>query len=473
MERSVKHLSNMNNTEKFDAVIIGTGQSGVPLAKTLAGEGWKTAIIERNLVGGSCINYGCTPSKTMAASSEVIHLFGKAGIYGIHNSISEINLKEIVQRKRKIVKSFRGGLEIGIEKTDNLTLIRGNAEFSGNKLLNIKLNNGDSRTLTADKIFINTGGSPVIPAIKGIESVEYLTSTSIMELEEKPSHLIILGGGYIGLEFGQMFRRFGSDVTIIERGPHILSREDEDISEEIEKILGGENINIIKNSTVTEVIKINDSKIKLRLNTESRESFTTGTHFLVAAGRKPETQSLNLKAAGIKTDKMGYIKTNNKLETNIKGIYALGDVKGGPAFTHISYDDYRVIRDNLLNNKSHTISNRLVPYTVFIDPQLGRVGITEREAKTKKLNYKVAKMGMDYVTRAVETGDERGLMKAIVSTDTGKILGCSILGLEGGEIAAMIQIAMMGKLKYKDLKDGIFTHPTLSESLNTLFSKID
>ncbi len=462
----------MDNIEKFDAIIIGTGQSGVPLAKTLAGTGWKTAIIERYHVGGSCINYGCTPSKTMAASAEVIHTVRDAEKFGVHNSKPEIVLKEVIKRKREVVESFRGGLKKGIEETDNLSLIMGEAEFIDNKIIRIKLNDGGSRIITADKIFINTGGSPVIPSIKGLESVEYLTSTSIMELEEKPAHLLILGGGYIGVEFGQMFRRFGSDVTIIERDKHILSREDEDISEEIEKILRGENINILQNSTVTEVVKTNDGRIKLRINTDGKESFVSGSHFLVAAGRKPETQSLNLKAAGIKTDKRGYIKTNKKLETNIKGIYALGDVKGGPAFTHISYDDYRVIRDNLLKNKSHTISNRQVPYTVFIDPQLGRVGITEKEAKAKNLNYKVAKMEMSHVSRAIEVGKTAGLMKAVVDGESGKILGCAVLGTEGGEISAMIQIAMMGKLKYTDLIEGIFTHPTLSESLNNLFSKI-
>jgi pyruvate/2-oxoglutarate dehydrogenase complex dihydrolipoamide dehydrogenase (E3) component len=463
----------MEIAEKYDAVVIGTGQSGVPLAKTLAGEGWKTAIIERALVGGSCINYGCTPSKTMAASSEVIHISKKAGLYGVHNSNVEINFKEIINRKTGMVKSFREGLEKGISKTDNLTLIRGEAEFYDKKTIKINLNDGKSITVKADKIFINTGGSPFIPSIIGIDSVECLTSTSIMELEEQPSHLLILGGGYIGLEFGQMFRRFGSQVTIIEKGPQILSREDEDISHEVEKILRDDDINILKNTTVSEVIKTNDNIIRLRLSSDGKENFLTGSHLLIAAGRKPNTESLNPAAAGIKTDSKGYIKVNSKLETNVDGIYALGDVKGGPAFTHISYDDYRVIRDNLLNRKTHTIRNRLVPYTVFIDPQLGRVGINEKEAIKKGIDYKVAKMEMSNVTRAVEVGETSGLMKAIVDTRTGKILGCAVLGIEGGEIASIIQIAMMGNLKYTDLKEGIFTHPTLSEALNTLFAKID
>ncbi len=462
----------MENTEKYDAVIIGAGQSGIPLAKTLAGEGWKTVIIERYLVGGSCINYGCTPSKTMAASSSVIHLTKKAELYGVHNSKVEINLKEIINRKRGIVKSFREGLEKGIEQTENLTLIRGEAGFTDKKSIQINLNNGSSKRISGDKIFINTGGGSRIPSIKGIESVDYLTSTTIMELEEKPSHLLIIGGGYIGLEFGQMFRRFGSEVTIIEKGPQILSHEDEDISDEMERMLRNDEVNILKNTAVAEINKTEDNSIRLTLNSEGKENFLTGSHLLMAVGRKPNTESLNLDAAGIKADKAGYIKVNTKLETNVAGIYAMGDVKGGPAFTHISYDDFRIIRDNLLKKKTHTTRNRFVPYTVFTDPQLGRVGITEKEAKEKGLKYKTARMEMSHVSRAIELGESTGVMKAIVDSGTGRILGCAILGIEGGEIASMIQIAMMGKLKYTDLKEGIFTHPTLSEALNNLFSKV-
>ncbi len=463
----------MEDITKYDAIIIGTGQSGVPLAEMLAGEGWKTAIVERYLVGGSCINYGCTPSKTMQASSKVIHLAKKAEVYGVHNSKVELNLSEIISRKRKIVNSFRNGLEKGIEGTENLKLIRGEAEFTDAKMIKIKLNDGGTETITADKIFINTGGSPLIPQIKGIDTVEYLTSTTIMELEEKPSHLMILGGGYIGLEFGQMFRRFGSEVTIIERGPQLLSREDEDIADEIEKILRNDELNILKNTSAEEISKADSGNIKLKLAADGKESFLTGSHLLVAVGRKPNTSSLNLKAAGIKTDKEGYIKVNSKLHTGVEGVYAIGDVKGGPAFTHISYDDFRVIRDNLLRNKTHTIRNRFIPYTVFIDPQLGRVGLTEKEARAKSLDYKVAKMEMSHVSRAKELGESSGIMKALVDASSGKILGCAILGINGGEIAAMIQIAMMGNLKYTNLKEGIFTHPTLAESLNNLFSKIN
>ncbi len=463
----------MQNTTEYDAIVIGTGQSGVPLAEMLAGKGWKTAIIERYLVGGSCINYGCTPSKTMQASSKVVHLTKMAEVYGVHNTKVELNLSEVINRKRQIVSSFREGLEKGIKETDNLRLIRGEAEFTDKKRIRVKLSEGGFDTITADKIFINTGGGPSIPQIKGIDTVEYLTSTTIMELEEKPSHLMILGGGYIGLEFGQMFRRFGSEVTIIERGPQLLSKEDEDIVEELEKILRNDDVNVLKNTLVSEISRSEDGSVKLKLTADGKEDYLTGSHLLIAVGRKPNTESLNLKAAGIKTDKKGYIKVNSKLQTKVEGIYAMGDVKGGPAFTHISYDDFRVIRDNLFSSKTHTTRNRFVPYTIFVDPQLGRVGMTEKEAREKSLNFKVAKMEMNHVSRARELGESSGLMKALVDTNSGKILGCAILGINGGEIAAMIQIAMMGNLKYTDLKEAIFTHPALAESLNTLFSKIN
>ncbi len=470
MERTIEVF--MDNITEYDAIVIGTGQSGVPLAEMLAGEGWRVAIVERYLVGGSCINYGCTPSKTMQASANVIHLAGKAEVYGVHNSKAELNLKEVIGRKRKIVSSFREGLEKWIEGTKNLTLIRGEAEFTDKKVISIKSDQG-TKVISADKIFINTGGSPFIPQIKGIDSVEYLTSTTIMELEELPSHLMILGGGYIGVEFGQMFRRFGSEVTIIQKGSQLLSREDEDIAGELENILRNEEINILKNASAIEISKTEGGNIKLKVSVGEKEILLTGSHLLVAVGRKPATKSLNLEAAGIKTDNQGYIKVTTKLETNVKGIYAMGDVKGGPAFTHISYDDFRVIRDNLLKQKNHTTRKRVVPYTVFTDPQLGRVGLTEKEAKSMGLNYKAAKMEMSDVTRAIELGETGGIMKAIVDAASGKILGCAILGIEGGEIAAMIQIAMMGNLKFTDLREGIFTHPTLAESLNDLFSKLN
>ncbi|MCG3121438.1 MAG: putative pyridine nucleotide-disulfide oxidoreductase RclA [bacterium] len=301
----------------------------------------------------------------------------------------------------------------------------------------------------------------------------YLDSTSIMELDRVPEHLLVLGGGYIGLEFGQMFRRFGSQVSIVQRGKQLLAREDGDVAEEVAQIMRADGINILLETTALRVEKIGADKIKLTVRTAAGEQTLLGTHLLVAAGRVPNTERLNLGAAGIALNQRGFIKVNDRLETNVPGIYALGDVKGGPAFTHISYDDYRVIRTNLLAKGQATINNRLVPNTVFIDPQLGRVGLTETEARAQGRNIRIAKIPMTWVARALEVDESRGFMKAIVDADTQQILGCAVLGIEGGELMSMLQIAMMGKVPYPVLQDAIFAHPTLAEGLNTLFTALE
>lgn len=461
-----------NEAEKYDTIIIGSGQAGNPLAKDLASEGWKVAVIEKNYVGGSCINYGCTPSKTMAASAKIADFVKKSYEYGIHSSAIKVNMKEVYQRKKKTVESFRKSTLKRLKDPENISLIRGEASFIDSNTIKINLKNNRTKVIASDKIFINTGGRPAIPNIDGLDKISYLDSTSIMELEELPEHLLIIGGGYIGVEFGQMFKRFGSQVSLVQHGEQLLSREDPDIAEEVKKIFEDDGINIFLNSEVNEIEKYKN-KIILKFKTKNKIKSISGSHLLIAAGHKPNTEDLNLPAAGIKADDKGYIIVNNKLETNIEGIYALGDVKGGPAFTHISYDDYRIVRDNILNNKNRTIKERMVPYTVFIDPQLGRVGLNEREAKQKGIDYAAAKMPMGYITRAIEVSETCGLMKIIIDKKTGKILGCSILGIEGGEIMAMVQIAMMGNLKYTALQQAIFTHPTLAESLNTIFNHME
>ena len=459
-------------SEKFDAIIIGSGQAGNPLAKDLASSGWKVAIIERNYAGGSCINYGCTPSKTMAASAQTANFVRRAPEYGIHSSSIKVNMKEIYQRKKKTVESFRNGTLKRLKSSENINLIRGEAVFLDSNTVQINLKKNRKRIIGSNKIFINTGGRPVIPSINGLDKISYLDSTSIMELEVLPKHLLILGGGYIGVEFGQMFRRFGSDVTIIQKGKQLLSKEDPDIANEVKNIYEDDGINILLNSAAK---KIEKEKNEILLTTEinGKEKIISGSHILIAAGHQPNTDDLNLAAAGVKTDERGYIKVNDKLETNIEGIYALGDVKGGPAFTHISYDDYRIVSDNILHNKNRTTSGRMVPYTVFIDPQLGRVGLNEIQAKEKRIEFAVAKMPMSYVSRSIEVSKTRGMMKIIIDKKTEKILGCSILGIEGGELMSMVQIAMMGNLKYSRLQNAIFTHPTLAESLNSVFSHIE
>ena len=457
-------------TTNYDAIVIGTGQGGKPLALALANAGLKTAVIERQYVGGTCINVGCTPTKTMVASGRIAYLARRAADYGVHTGTVTVNLAEIRQRKQSVVDSFRNGSQKSLQRTKNLDLIFGQASFTGPQSVLVRMTNGGMRYLTASDIFINTGGRPAVPALEGIERTPFLDSTSIMELDEAPEHLLVLGGGYIGLEFGQLFRRFGSRVTVIQRGPQLLGREDQDVADEVTKILREDGVEILLETESVRVQKNGKGQIELTVRTSQDERTLTGSHLLAAVGRVPNTDTLNLAAAGIEMDKHGFIKVNERLETTVPGIYALGDVKGGPAFTHISYDDYRVIRTNLIERGSATIKDRLIPYTVFLDPQLGRVGLTEAEAREKGTKVKVAKMPMSWVARAIETGETRGMMKVVIDGGTGQILGCAILGIEGGEIMSMIEIAMMGKVPYTMLKDGIFAHPTLAESLNNLLN---
>lgn len=458
---------------KYDAMIIGAGQAGGPLATTLAGAGLKTALIEQEHVGGTCINEGCTPTKTMVASARVAYLARRAADYGVHTGPISVDMTVVRKRKRDIVESFRNGSQSRIERTAGVDLLMGQARFSGIRELEVVLNNGEVRQLSAEKIFINAGARPARPALNGVEQVPFLDSTSIMELDTVPEHLLVIGGGYVGLEFGQMFRRFGSQVSIIQRGSHLLAREDNDIADAVADILREDGIEILLQSTPLHVERLADGHLHLRVQTPAGERVLTGSHLLLAAGRTPNTDHLNLAATGLQPDAHGFIPTNDQLETGVEGIYALGDIKGGPAFTHISYDDFRIIRTNLLEHGNASIHNRLVPYTVYIDPQLGRVGLSETEARAQGRAIRVATMPMDYVARALETAETRGLMKAIVDAENGQILGCAILGIEGGEIMSALQLAMMGKLPYTVLRDAVFAHPTLMEALNNLFSTLD
>jgi pyruvate/2-oxoglutarate dehydrogenase complex dihydrolipoamide dehydrogenase (E3) component len=460
----------MTDPITYDAIVIGTGQGGKPLSIALANAGLKTAVIERLHVGGTCVNVGCTPTKTMVASARVAYLARRAADYGVHTAEVSVNMVEVRQRKQSIVDSFRSGGQRSIEKTENLDLLFGEASFTGPRSIAVKTNDGELRRLGANKIFINTGCRPATPRVDGIDQIAALDSTSIMELDELPEHLLVLGGGYVGLEFGQMFRRFGSRVTIVQRASQLLGREDQDVADEVAKILREDGVEVLLNTEAARVEKGGGGEIRLTAQTPEGARTLTGSHLLVAAGRVPNAETLNLSSAGIETDRNSFVKVNERLETTAPGVYALGDVKGGPQFTHISYDDYRIIRTNLIEGGNVTVNDRFVPYTVFIDPQLGRVGLSESEARAMGLNIRVAKMPMSYVARALEVSESRGFMKAVVDADTKQILGCAVLGVEGGEVMAMIEIAMMGKLPYTVLKDGIFAHPTLAESLNNLLN---
>nr|WP_292596909.1 mercuric reductase [Mesotoga sp. UBA6090] len=458
---------------KFDAIVIGSGQGGTPLSLSLAEAGWKVALIERKAVGGTCINEGCTPTKTMIASARIAHLVRRAGDFGVHAGEFSLDLERVVQRKKQVVESFREGSKKRILDSPNLSLIEGSARFVRERQLEVTLLNGRTEFLEADTIVINTGTRPARPEIKGRDNVVAHDSTSIMELHELPEHLIIVGGGYVGLEFGQMFRRFGSKVTIIQRDKQLLSREDEDIAGMILEIMRDEGIEVLLDTEPLEVDSVGGNKISLTLQSSEKEMTVAGSHLLLAVGRLPNTPDLNLEKNGIEIDERGFIRVNSKLETTSKGVYAIGDVKGGPAFTHISYDDFRILKQNLLNGGNSTIEERFVPYVVFIDPQLGRIGLSEKEASSQGRDFRVAKLPFDRVARAIETDETRGMMKALVDSKTDQIIGAAILGVEGGEIMSAIQIAMMGGLPYTSLREGVFAHPTLVESLNNLFMTLD
>jgi pyruvate/2-oxoglutarate dehydrogenase complex dihydrolipoamide dehydrogenase (E3) component len=462
----------MTETHHYDAVVIGSGQGGNPLATTFAKAGHKAAIVERQHVGGTCINYGCTPTKTMVASAKAAYMARRSADYGVKSGPVSVDMVKVRQRKRDIVESFRGGSEGRLESAGNLDVLMGEATFTGPKELAVRLNAGETLQFTADLIVINTGARPQRPPVEGLDSVPALNSNSIMELDEVPEHLLVLGGGYVGLEFAQMFRRFGSEVTIVQQGDQLLRREDADVAGVATEILREDGIEVLLEAEAQRVERIGE-EIQLTVSMTGGQHTISGSHLLVAAGRVPNSEALNLSAAGVRTDEGGFVLVDDKLETSVEGIYALGDVKGGPAFTHISYDDHRVLKTNLMGGGGATISDRLVPYTVFIDPQLGRVGLSEREAREQGLNIRVAKMPMSNVARALEVDEPRGMMKTVVDADTDQILGCAVLGIEGGEIAAMIQIAMLGKVPYTALRDAVFTHPTLAESLNNLFSAIE
>lgn len=463
----------MTDIQPYDVIVIGAGQAGGPLSTACANAGRKTALIERVHVGGTCINEGCTPTKTMVASGRVAYLARRAADYGVHTGPITVDMVKVRQRKREIVESFRNGSQRRIEETPGVDLLFGEAAFTGPKTLEVRLADGGMRTLAAEAVVINTGNRPSLPSVPGLDRVPVLDSTSIMELDVVPDHLLIIGGSYVALEFGQMFRRFGSRVTVVQRSGHLLSREDPDIADEVANIMREDGLDVLLNAKTLSATQTANGSIELRVSLPDGERSITGSHLLVATGRTPNAEALNLDATGVHTDSHGNISVNERLETNVPGIYAVGDVKGGPAFTHISYDDFRILRTNLLQGGSAVTTGRLVPYTVFIDPQLGRVGLSEQEARHQGLNVLVAKMPMSYVARALEVDEPRGFMKAVVDASSKQILGCAVLGIEGGELMAIFQVAMMGRVPYTALRDAVFAHPTLAESLNNLFAALD
>jgi pyruvate/2-oxoglutarate dehydrogenase complex dihydrolipoamide dehydrogenase (E3) component len=485
---------------KYDAIIVGSGQAANPLAHKLAEAGWKTALIERKFVGGTCINVGCTPTKTLVASGRVSYLVKRSADYGVIVEKYSIDIESVIRRKNAHVLEARESSARQLLETPNLDVVFGNAVFSGPKEITVTKGEGDIAVMTADKIFINTGTRPVVPPIQGLAGIHYLTSDTILDLLVVPSHLAIIGGSYIALEFGQLYRRLGSEVTIIEGNEQFLAKEDEDIAAAIRKILEEDGIRILTGTTVSSVAAAggagargktaggNGATVKemeppaaassgkgveLTVVTGGAPSAITASHVLVAAGRLPDTAALNVAATGVTVDKHGFIVVNDRLETSVQGVYALGDVKGGPQFTHISYNDHLIVYRNLVEHANLSIAGRELIYCLFTDPELGRVGLTEKMAREKGLNIKVVTLPASRIARAWENDETRGMLKAVVSLDDGKILGAAALCVGGGELMSILQMAMMGGVTYDRIRDAVYAHPTFAESLNVLFAGVD
>jgi dihydrolipoamide dehydrogenase len=450
----------------YDAIVIGSGQAGNPLSQKLADRGWSVALIEKDYLGGTCINTGCTPTKTMVASAQVAHYARNATRWGVNVGEVGVDLSGVVARKDRNVEQWRSGIERKILERKTLRLHRGQARFTGPHAIRV-----GEETLGSDRIFINTGSRPNVPRVEGLEQVEFLDNARIMQLQQVPEHLLVLGGGYVGLEFGQMFGRFGSRVTIVHRGDQILPREDADVAEALQAALEAEGMRFVLGATTKRVEKRGSA---VALQVESRGSIETlsGSHLLVATGRRPNTEDLGLREAGVEADERGYVRVNNRLETNVPGVWALGDVTGGPAFTHISFNDYQIVYANLIEGQSLTTDQRLVPYAVFTDPQLGRVGLTEKEARAAGRRIKLGKIPMSWVARAIERDETAGLMKLVVDHATDQILGAAILGTEGGELVQILHAVMLARAPYTILKGAIYIHPTLAEGFWSLMEAV-
>ncbi|MCJ1291306.1 hypothetical protein MMC34_002849 [Xylographa carneopallida] len=480
-------MATASNTKEYDCIVIGSGQGATPLANAFTTAGRRTALIERSHIGGCCVNEGCTPTKTMIASGKVAYHTQRAADYGIHSPGAEdglivTDMKKVRQRKRDIVDSFRTGGETRAQSA-GVDVLKGVATFTDSKKLSVKMDDGSERNVTAERIFISTGERPSIPQLTGLESIpaeRQLDSTTIQELDVVPTSLLVLGGGYIGLEFGQLFNRLGSEVTIVQRSSQLLPREDPDIAASMLDIFREDGIKVHLSTTAVSISPGPSDSDVIRLlirSAEGSEYTVSASHILFAAGRRPNTDMLNLEAAGIFLKPSSHIEVNDRLETSVPGIWALGDVKGPPAFTHISYDDFRIIQRNVLEPHlpSLTTKGRIVPYVCYTDPQMGHIGLHEYEARKQFPDRKIqtAKMPMAYVARALETDESRGLMKAVVDGETGEILGYTCLGLEGGELMSVVQMAMMGNVPWQRLRDAVWAHPSLAESLNNLWGFLE
>jgi pyruvate/2-oxoglutarate dehydrogenase complex dihydrolipoamide dehydrogenase (E3) component len=449
-------------SEFFDVIVIGAGQAGPPFAARAGKQGLKVALIERDQMGGTCVNNGCIPTKTLVASARAAAVARRGADYGVMlDQPVRVDMRRVKARKDEIVGNSRAGIANWMANSQNVTVIKGHARFTGPREVKVA-----GRKLTADKIFINVGGRPAAPRLKGIEGVPYLNNISMMDVDFVPGHLIVVGGSYIGLEFAQMYRRFGSEVTVCEMGPRLIGREDEDVSAEVQVILEREGISVRTNATCLAAERAGEG-VSVGLSCED-DSRVEGTHLLLATGRSPNTEDLGLQAAGIAVNERGFIAVNDRLETNVPGVYALGDVNGRGAFTHTSWNDYEIAAANVFDGANRRVTDRITTYALFIDPPLGRVGMTEKEARATGRPLLTSKMAMTRVGRARESGETQGFMKVAVDAGTKRILGAALLGLSGDEVVQSILEVMAADKPYTSITQGMHIHPTVSELLPTL-----
>jgi pyruvate/2-oxoglutarate dehydrogenase complex dihydrolipoamide dehydrogenase (E3) component len=456
--------------ETYGLVVLGSGEAGKYLAWTLAKQGMKSVVIERKYIGGSCPNIACLPSKNVIHSAKVASYFWRSGEFGISKDNCRISLSAVRDRKRRMVDGLVE-VHLGQFQASGAKLLLGSGRFLGPKTIEVTLPNGGTRTLQGEKVVLSVGTHATIEPIPGLAEAGPLTHIEALELDQIPGHLIILGGGYVGLEFAQAMRRFGSRVTIIERNARLLHREDEDISAALHEVCREEGIEILTRAQVTHVEGKSGQAVTVRFVQAGPEIALAGTHILVASGRTPNTRGIGLELAGIQTTDRGYIQVNERLETTAPNVWAVGDCAGSPHFTHIAYDDFRVVRDNLAGGHRVT-TGRQVPFCLFTDPEFARVGLSEAEAKARGISYRLAKIPMVAVLRTRTLSETRGFMKALVAAENDQILGFTAFGVEAGEIMATAQVAMLAGLPYTVLRDAIFTHPTLHEGLVTLFSAV-
>ena len=452
--------------EKFDAIVIGTGQAAPALCARLDKEGLRTAVIERKLLGGTCVNVGCVPTKTLVASARAVHIARRGGDYGFRAEDIRVDMKAVKARKDGVVKQSSDGLAAWIARMKNVTLIRGHARLVAPRKVIV-----EGRELEAERVFIKVGGRALVPDLPGVGDVATLTNTTMMEIDAVPEHLLIVGGSYIGLEFAQMYRRFGSQVTVIERAAKLLPREDDDVAAEIRAVLEREGV-ALRTGAECMALRRKGERIAVEMECKGGEPIAQGSHVLLAVGRKANTDDLGLKEAGIDADERGYIKVDDECRTSAEGVWALGDCNGRGAFTHTSYNDYEIVAANLFDNDKRRISDRIPAYALFIDPPLGRAGMTEAEARKSGRRLLMGKMPMKHVGRAREAGETQGFMKVLVDADSKELLGAALLGLNGDEIVHSLLDMMYAKRPYTTIQRAVHIHPTVTELIPTLLGQL-